>query len=140
MGYCADAVKGGVDLCVEEVDAVDELLFEGGLFGLLEEGEDVVVVALDERVLVVVEDGDVGLEGLHDFSEEAVVLQDVLLQLAVDALETGPVVPLGLPLQLHDAVDGVDQPVLELARRFYALDLLVQQRSLHPLNRIAAPG
>ncbi len=87
------------------------------------------IVAVNEGGLVVIEDGDIGLEGLDDIVEEAVVLLDVLLQLEVYDLETGAVLPLGLALQLHDGEDGIDQFVLELTCCLYALHLLVQ---LHP--------
>jgi hypothetical protein len=101
------------------------------LFGLLEKVKDLVIVSFNEGALIVIEDCDVGLEGLHNVSEKAIVLHNVFLEFAVDGLEIGAVVVLSLAFELHDRVDGLDESVLKLTGGLYALYLLVQ---LHPLH------
>jgi hypothetical protein len=78
-----------------------------------------------------VDNCNVGLEGFDDFSEEAILLDDVLLQFSVDHLETHLVVPLCLPLHLHYLPNGVNESMLKLTRSLDILYLLVEKNSLH---------
>jgi len=44
------------------------------------------VVSIDESILILVDDSDVGLESFDDFSEEAVFLYDISFEFVIDAL------------------------------------------------------
>ena len=126
-----DLGLAGLDLLVDELHFLHDGVLKCGLLGLDEEVEDLVVVAVDESGLVLVEDADVGLVGLHDVGEEAVVGEQVLFEFAVDELEAVLVVGFGFALEGDDGVDVVDELVLVVAGCLDVVHFLLEFERLH---------
>ena len=119
------------DLLVEELDITDHFLLKGGLTGFEEKGQYFLIVALDEGRGVLMDDCDVALEGPDYIGEESVLLDDILLELPVDELQTSLVLEVSFPFHVHNLPDRLNQSLLKLAGRLYLLDLLEQQHFLH---------
>jgi hypothetical protein len=79
MAYVTYFIQGFSELGVKEFDPVDELVLLGGLFGLLQKGQYLMVIPINKSGLVVVEDSHVGLESFDYVIQKAVVLLDVFL-------------------------------------------------------------
>lgn len=124
--YLNDFLLALCDLLVKKLDVADHFLLKSGLPSFDEKGENFLVVAFDESGGVLMDDSDVALEGPDDISEESVLLDNILLELPVDKLQTSLVLEISLSLHVHDLPDGLYESLLKLACSLYLLDLLKQ--------------